>query len=58
MMNQERYPSAARNAAVWDTSASFEPQLPLGYQTGTGPFSTSEETVPPGVVLLEAENSS
>ena len=53
MMNQERYPSAARNAAVWDTSASFEPQLPLGYQTGTGPFSTSEETVPPGVVLLE-----
>lgn len=47
------YPSAALNCAIASTSASFDPQLPLGKEVGTALHSTSESTVPPGIMMLE-----
>ena len=47
------YPSAALNCAITSTSASFDPQLPLGKEVGTALHSTSENTVPPGIMMLD-----
>lgn len=47
------YPSAALNCAITSTSASFDPQLPLGWEVGTALHPTSENTVPPGIMMLE-----
>lgn len=52
MENRDQYPLAAWNSAVWDTSAGFEPQMPMGGQVGTSLLSQDGDAVPPGIVLL------
>ena len=48
------YPSADTNPAVTETSVSFDPQLPLGADAGTGRHMVaSDQLVPPGVVLVK-----
>ncbi len=47
------YPSAALNCAITSTAGSFDPQLPLGREAGTARHSTSEDLVPPGIMMLE-----
>lgn len=52
MTNQEQYPSAALNAAYYDTPVGFEPQLPMGGTVGTSGYGDRQGVTPPGAVLL------
>jgi Enterochelin esterase and related enzymes len=52
MKNSSYFPKTNVNCAYTETSASFDPQLPLGQEAGTA-LSTSKELVPPGIILLE-----
>ncbi len=47
------YPSGGINPALTDTSASFDPQLPLGREAGTSLHMAEGMLLPPGVVMLE-----
>lgn len=47
------YPSARINPALTDTSASFDPQLPLGKEAGTALHTPDGVLLPPGIMMLE-----
>lgn len=53
MKNDEQiYPRASSNAAVMETSASFDPQLPLSAAAGTALHMDVGTVIPPGIMLL------
>ncbi len=47
------FPSAAVNTACWDTSVSFDPQMPMGGNVGTRLGAPGSAPVPPGVIYDE-----
>ncbi len=52
MADIDFYPRSSVNAAVTETSVSFDPQLPLGQEAGTGAHMVAkDQLVPPGVVF-------
>ncbi len=51
-MTENIYPSAKLNCAITDTSASFDPQLPLGKEAGTA-LAFEGKLLPPGICVTE-----